>query len=167
MQSGIAIVARIGEKEFLAEKANESQRIATNMSIAEDAKELLRICLQSIHDLSRRYFYYISGDESVPGTLSYLLSVKESDLVEIFKVCGFHNKKGSFQKAGFKMWVDANFKRGSVEFTAYRKKDILKIGLGEHPSRPVDQWKEKLDPPRFRMLTAGTEGNSSRDSLPR
>jgi hypothetical protein len=67
-----------------------------------------------IHDLSRRYFYYISGDESVPGTLSYLLSVKESDLVEIFKVCGFHNKKGSFQKAGFKMWANANFERGSL-----------------------------------------------------
>ena len=73
------------------------------MSLAEDAKELLRICLQSIHDLTRRYFYLISGDESVPGTLSYLLSVSEEDLVEIFKVCGFHNKKGSFQKAVFNM----------------------------------------------------------------
>jgi hypothetical protein len=61
------------------------------MSIAEDAKELLRICLKSIHDLSPRYYYHISGDESVPGTLSFLLSVSESDLVEIFKVCGFYN----------------------------------------------------------------------------
>ena len=137
------------------------------MSLAEDGKELLRICLQSIHDLSRRYFYIVSGDKSVPGTLSYLLSVTEEDLVEILKVCGFHNKKGSFQKAVFKMWIGANFGRGTVECTSFRRKDIIKIGLGEHPSRPVDQWKEKLDPPRFRMLTAGTEGKSSRDSLMR
>ena len=60
------------------------------MSIAENAKEFLRICIKSIHELSRRYYYRILGAESVPGTLSYLLSVRESDLIEIFKVCGFY-----------------------------------------------------------------------------
>jgi hypothetical protein len=53
------------------------------MSVEDNAKELLQICLKSIHDLSRRYFYNVLGDESVPGTLSFLLSVvlKEADLL--------------------------------------------------------------------------------------
>jgi hypothetical protein len=57
---------------------------------SENAKSLLGICLKSVHDLSRRYFYSISGEESIPGTLSYLLSIKEADLIEIFKICGFY-----------------------------------------------------------------------------
>jgi hypothetical protein len=80
----------IRDKAFLAE--NE-ERVATNMALAENAKELLRICIKSIHDLSRPYFYPITGEESVPGTLSYLLGVKKSDKVKIFKACGFHNVK--------------------------------------------------------------------------
>jgi hypothetical protein len=138
------------------------------MSLAENAKELVSICLKSIHDLSRRYYYHLSGEESVPDTLSYLLSIQEADLVEIFKVCGFFNgRKGSFQSSVFKMWVSTNFERGTVEVTSFRRKDMIKIGVGEHPSRPLDQFKEKLDPPRFRMMTAGVEGKSSRDCLMR
>jgi hypothetical protein len=138
------------------------------MSIAENAKELLRICIKSIHELSRRYYYRISGAKSVPGTLSYLLSVQESDLIEIFKVCGFYNmKRNCFLRTAFKAWVVATFDRGSVEFTDFQRQDMLKIGLGEHPCRPAEQLKEKLDPPRFQMLTADDEGKSSRDSLMR
>jgi hypothetical protein len=60
----------IRDKAFLAEK---EERVATNMTLAENAKELLRICIKSIHDLSRRYFYQLTGEKSVPGTLSCLL----------------------------------------------------------------------------------------------
>jgi hypothetical protein len=115
--------------------------------------------------LSQRYFYLISEDKRVPGILSNLLSVSEEDLVEIFKVCGFHNKKGSFQKADFKMWVWANFERRSVKIKLFHRKDIIKIVLGEHPSCPMDQWEEELDLPRFQMLTVCAEGEPSRDSL--
>jgi hypothetical protein len=133
-----------------------------NMFLAENAKDLVRICLKLIHDLSRWYFYRISGEESVPGTLSYLISVKEADLVEIFKVCRFYNEqKGSFQLTVFKTWDSVLFERGTVEVTSFWRKDMIKIGLGEHPSWPLDQFKEKLDPPRFRMMTAGAEGKSS------
>ena len=84
------------------------------MSLAVNAKELLQICLKSIHDLSRRYYYRITGDESVPGTLSFLLSVKETNLIEILKVCGFYNvKRGTFLRTAFKMWVGIIFERGS------------------------------------------------------
>ena len=136
------------------------------MSLAVNAKELLQIYLKSVHDLSRRYYYCITGDQSVPGTLSFLLSVKETNLIEILTVCGFYNvKRGTFLRTAFKMWVGITFERGGVEYTQYKRDALLKIGLGDHPSRPVDQWKENLDPPRFRMLTAGAEGISSRDNL--
>jgi hypothetical protein len=58
------------------------------MDLKENAKELLQICLKSIHDLSRRYFFQLFGDESIPGTLSFLLSVKEADLIKIFSKDG-------------------------------------------------------------------------------
>ena len=120
------------------------KRVATNMSlVAENAKELLQICLKSIHDLGRRYFYCISGEESVPGTLSFLLSVKEADLIEILKACGFYNvTRGSFLRTAFKSWVSANFDRGTVEYTSFWREDLLKIGLGDNPSRPSDQDSE-------------------------
>jgi hypothetical protein len=164
LQSVTPIFLRIGDKADLLKKGKQ---VAMNMCLAENAKELLQICLKSIHDLTRRYYYAISAKESVPGTLSYLLSVKEADMVEILKVCGFYNKKGSFQLTVFQMWVTANFNRGTVEVTSFRRKAFIKIGLGEHPKRPLDQDKEKLDPPGFQMLAVGTEGKSSRDSLMR
>jgi hypothetical protein len=136
--------------------------------LAGNAKELLRLCLKSVHDVTRRYFYRISAEESVPGTLSYLLSINEPDLVEIFKMCGFyHLKRGTFQKSVFEMWVGATFARGTVEVTTYKKKGMIKLGHGEHPSRMLDQVKEKLDPPRFRMLTADGQGKACKDSLMR
>jgi hypothetical protein len=52
-----------------------------------------------------------------------------------------------------------------VEVTILKKKPLIKIGLGNHPRRPVDQLKEKLDPPRFPMQTAAGEGQLSKDSL--
>jgi hypothetical protein len=40
---------------------------------AEKSKELLRTCLESIHEGTRRYYYRIIAEESVAGTLSYLI----------------------------------------------------------------------------------------------
>ncbi len=116
---------------------------------AENAKLLLGICLKSVHDLSRRYFYSISGEESVPGTLSYLLSIKEADLIEIFKICGFYRGgRRAFQRTIFETWVRSTFESGTVEVTTYKKQALIKIGHGEHPKRPADQVKENLDPPQ-------------------
>jgi hypothetical protein len=120
------------------------------MAPTENAQELLQMCLQSIHDLSRRYFYRISGDESIPGTLSFLLSIKESDTIGMFLLCGFyHEKRGIYLRTIFKMWVAATFKTGTVKVTTFKKEHSIKIAHGEHPKRPADQVKEKLDPPRF------------------
>ena len=60
-------------------------------NLAETSKKFLQCCIMSIHELTRRYYYRISAEESVPGTLSYLLSMREVDLSEIFKICGFLN----------------------------------------------------------------------------
>ena len=60
-------------------------------NLAETSKKFLQCCIMSIHELTRRYYYRISAAESVPGTLSYLLSMREVDLSEIFKICGFLN----------------------------------------------------------------------------
>jgi hypothetical protein len=115
------------------------------MSVEDNAKEWLQICLKSIHDLSRRYFYTVLGDESVPDTLSFLLSVKEADLLEIFKLCRFYvfrRKVFWFQRDIFKAWVGDTFERGTVELYVFRKKPMIKLSLGEHPCRPAEQWKE-------------------------
>jgi hypothetical protein len=99
---------------------------------------------------------------------SYLLNTREADLVEIFVICGFYNdKKGLFLLAAFRTWIAATFEAGTVEVTIVRKTPIIKIGLGNHPRWPVNQVKEKLNPPRFlRMQTAaGGQGKSIKDSF--
>jgi hypothetical protein len=152
--------------QYIAFLAGNAKRVAPNMAPSENAQELLRMCLQSIHHLSRPYFYRISGDESVPGTLSFLLGVKESDLIAMFLLCGFyHEKRGIYLRTVFKMWVAATFKTGTVKVTIYKKEHYIKIGYGELPKRPADQAKEKIDPPRFRMMTADDQGKSSKDGL--
>jgi hypothetical protein len=120
--------------------------------------------------MSQPYFYCISRGESVPGTLFFLLSAQEADLIEIFKVCGFYIfRRGIFlfQRLAFKTCVGATLERGTVKFYSFRKEVIIKIGLGEHPCWLLDQLKEKFDPLRFQMLTADAESKSSKDSLMR
>jgi hypothetical protein len=83
-------------------------------------------------------------------------------------MCGFyHLKRGTFQQFIFEMWVGATFERGAVKVTTYKKKGMIKIGHGEHPYRMLDQVKEKLNPPRFRMLTADGQGKACKDSMMR
>jgi hypothetical protein len=144
------------------------------VSPAEISKALLRSCLESVHSMTRRYYYRVLAEKSIPGCLSYLLSIREVDLVEILKICGFYQvKKGvfQFQFRVFETWVAATFERKTVEVTTYcypdarnKKIPLIKIGLGDHPNRPASQLKEKLEPPRFRMQT-DPDGQSSKDSL--
>lgn len=91
-------------------------------TLAESSQELLRTCLKSIHELTRRYYYTITAEKSIPGCLSYLLGIHEADIVEIFKICGFCNfKRGKFLWEEFSMWVVASFEKGTVEVTAFQK----------------------------------------------
>jgi hypothetical protein len=132
---------------------------------------LLQTCLKSIHERTRQYYYRITAEKNIPGCLSFLLSITEADIVEIFKICGFYNeKKITFPWNDFDMWVAASFKKGTMEFTkcsspeARNKKiPLLNLGTGTHPIWPGAQVKEKLDPPSFQMQSA--EGQSSKDSL--
>jgi len=134
-------------------------------TLEESSKELLRTSLKSIHERTRRYYYRISAEKSIPGCLSFLLGINEADLGEIFKICGFYNeKKGRMQWSIFEMWVVASFDKGTVEVSSYKRTKVLKIGVGTHPTKPASQEKEGLQPPSFRMQTAG-EGKSSKDRL--
>jgi hypothetical protein len=91
--------------------------------------------------------------------------MREEDLVEIFKICGFYNSKRSALLATvFKDWVAASFDLGTVEVTTFKKRTLIKIGCGESPKRPASQLAEGLTPPRFRMRST-TVGKSSMDSL--
>jgi hypothetical protein len=59
---------------------------------------------------------------SLSGTvsLSYLLSIREVDLLEIFKIFGFYNeKRGAFLFWVFETWVAASFDTRTVEVTTY------------------------------------------------
>jgi endonuclease III-like uncharacterized protein len=90
---------------------------------------LLRACLQAIHEVTRRYYYHISAEESAPGSLSYLLDTSEENLREIFNICGFYNnKKSAFLLTAFETWVAGSFELGTVEVTSFRKKIFTKIG---------------------------------------
>jgi hypothetical protein len=136
-----------------------------NASGAENSKELLRACLQAIHEVTRRYYYHISAEESAPGSLSYLLDISEENLLEIFNICGFYdNKKSAFLLRAFETWVAGSFELGTVEVTSFRKKIFIKIGTGQSPKKPAAQVADEIAPPTFRMQTT-TEGQSSKDSL--
>jgi hypothetical protein len=72
--------------------------------------------------MTRRYYYRVLAEKSIPGCLSYLLSIREVDLVEILKICGFYQaRKGvlQFQFRLFEMWVAGTFERKTVEVTTY------------------------------------------------
>jgi hypothetical protein len=132
---------------------------------AEHAKEVLRTCLKAIHEATRRYFYWLSAEESVPGSLSYLLGISEDDLVEVFKICGFYSiNKSVFLITAFTDWVSTSFASKTLEVTTFKRRSFIKIGIGKSPERPASQLEEALDPPRIRMLST-TEGQSSKDSL--
>jgi hypothetical protein len=124
---------------------------------AENTKELLRTCLQSIHEVTRRYYYRILDEKNVPGSLSYLLGISEGRLVYIFKLCGFYSsRKSTFLGSDFEVWVAASFDAGTVEVTKFKER-LIKIGMGTSPEKPASQSKEGLEPPKFRMrrITGG------------
>jgi hypothetical protein len=114
-------------------------------SLAENSNELLRCCLKSIHHLTWCYFYHKSVEESIPGSLPYLLSIREVDMVEIFKICDFCNEeKGAFLFWVFETWVAAaSFDVRTVEVTTlcypgspHKKIPLIKISLGKQTQPP-------------------------------
>jgi hypothetical protein len=133
---------------------------------AENTRELLRSCLQSIHEVTRRYYYRILDEKNVPGCLSYLLGISEERLVYIFKLCGFYNsKKSAFLGTDFEVWVAASFDAGTMEVTTFKRERLIKIGTGASPEKPASQSKEGLEPPKFRMRRITAGGQGSQDSL--
>jgi hypothetical protein len=132
---------------------------------AEHAKEVLRTYLKGIHEATRRYFYWLSAEESVPGSLSYLLGISEDDLLEVFKICGFYSiNKSVFLITAFSDWVSISFASKTVEVTTFQRRSFIKIGRGKFPERPASQLEEALEPSKFRILST-TEGQSSKESL--
>jgi hypothetical protein len=136
----------------------------------ENSRELLGCCFKSMHHFTWFYLNHVSAEESIAGgSLSYyLLSIREVDLLETFKIGGFYNKKrGAFLFRVSKAWVAASFDAHIVATTSwwpYKKIPLIKIGLGEHLRHTASQSKEKLDPPRFRRKT-DPKGKSSKESL--
>jgi hypothetical protein len=48
----------------------------------------------------------------------------------------------------------ASFDSGTVELTTFKRRPLIKIGMGDAPKRPASQLEEALEPPaRFRMLS--------------
>jgi hypothetical protein len=85
----------------------EKKRLAQKIQ-----KSPLRTCLKAIHEATRRYYYWLSAEKSVPGSLSYLIGISEEELVEIFKICGFYNnKRSAFLLTGFQAWAEVTIIR--------------------------------------------------------
>jgi hypothetical protein len=123
---------------------------------------------------SALFILHTSRGEHPCGSLSYLLSIMQVDMVEIFKIYSFYDeRKGALLFRVFKTWVAASFDVRTVEVATFcypagsphKKIQLMKMGLGgEHPSHPASQLNEKLDTPRFQMQ-ADPKGQSSKDSL--
>jgi hypothetical protein len=112
---------------------------------AENSKELLQQCLQTVHDHSRCYFYCVSAEESIPGSLSYLLFIGEAELVEIFKICGFYNDNiGVFRLAAFRTWIAATFEAGTVEVATLEGNHSSRLVLAITPDGLLIKSKKSL-----------------------
>jgi hypothetical protein len=108
------------------------------------------------------YYYDISAEERPSSPLSTLLGISEANLVDVFEICGFYNKKRSaFLSTDFQHWLAASFDSGTVEVTSFKKTTLIKIAKGIDPTKPASQ---KGEPPRFRMRNTPV-AKSSRDSL--
>jgi hypothetical protein len=65
------------------------------------AQKIRKSSSECIHETTRRYYYHIPAEESVPGSLSFLLGLSEENLVEIFKICGFNNNNNNKKRSAF------------------------------------------------------------------
>jgi hypothetical protein len=67
----------------------DTQATGANADIVERAKLLFSGTLLRLNDIDGPYFYEVSGNNNISGSLSFLLGVSEKQLLSVYKFCGF------------------------------------------------------------------------------
>jgi hypothetical protein len=67
----------------------DTQATGGNADIVERAKSLFSGTLLRLNEIDGPYFYEVSGNNNIPGSLSFLLGVSDAQLRSVYKFCGF------------------------------------------------------------------------------
>jgi hypothetical protein len=129
---------------------------AASAQLPERAQLLFARCLILLHDIDGAYFFEAIMTTSIPGSLSHLLCVTDEQLMTIYRYCGFYNvKRNCFSDTVFQGFIHGL--NVPISITRYKNPTIkicsllIKIGQGSHPSKPLHQVKDHLQPPNHRL----------------
>jgi hypothetical protein len=134
----------------------DTQATGANADIVERAKLLFSGTLLRLNDTDGPYFYEVSGNNNISGSLSVLLGVSEQQLLSVYKFCGFYSTTRScFSEDFFRTFLKAFNVPTDLLRYKNRKTGVrllyLKIGQGSYPSKPAQQIKHELKPPEHRF----------------
>ena len=129
---------------------------AASAQLPERAQLLFARCLILLNDIDGAYFYEAIGTTSIPGSLSHLLCVTDEQLMTIYRYCGLYNVKiNCFSDTVFQGFIDGlDVPIGITRYknpTTKIRSLLIKIGQGSHPSEPLHQVKDHLQPPNHRL----------------
>jgi hypothetical protein len=125
---------------------------ATTSKLLERAQSLLARCLILLDNIDGPYFYEAIGSSIIPGSLSNLLCITDTQLMAIYQSCGFYSvKRDYFIDSIFQAFIEAF--DIPIGITRYRdpktriRSLLIKIGQGAYPVKPLQQKKDQLQPP--------------------
>jgi hypothetical protein len=134
----------------------DKQATGVNANTVERAKSLFSGTLLRLDEIDGPYFYEVSGDNNISGSLSFLLSVSDAQLLSVYKFCGFYSTTRScFSEDFFRTFLKAFNVPTNLLRYRNKKKGVrllyLKIGKGSYLSKPAQQIKDELKPPEHRF----------------
>jgi hypothetical protein len=114
---------------------------ATTSKLLERAQSLLARCLILLDNIVGPYFYEAIGSSIIPGSLSNLLCITDTQLMAIYQSCGFYSvKRDYFIDSIFQAFIEAF--DIPIGITRYRdpktriRSLLIKIGQGSYPVKP-------------------------------
>jgi hypothetical protein len=129
---------------------------ATTSKLLEKAQSSLARCLILLNNIDGPYFYEAIGSSIIPGSLSYLLCITDTQLKGIYQSCGFYSvKRDHFIDSISQAFIEAL--DIPIGITRYRdpktriRSLLIKIGHGAYPAKPLQQKRDLLQPPNHRL----------------
>jgi hypothetical protein len=129
---------------------------ATTSKLLERAQSSLARCLILLNNIDGPYFYEAIGSSIIPGSLSHLLCIKDTQLMAIYQSCGFYSvKRDHFIDSIFQAFIEAlDIPIGITRYRDPKKRILLlliKIGQGAYPANPLQQKRDQLQPPNHHL----------------
>jgi hypothetical protein len=129
---------------------------ATTSKLLEKAQSSLARCLILLGNIDGPYFYEAIGSSIIPGSLSHLLCITDTQLMAIYQSCGFYSvKRDHFIDSIFQAFIEAL--DIPIGITRYRdpktriRSLLIKIGHGAYPAKPLQQKRDLLQPPNHHL----------------